>query len=425
MFRPSANIAAIMLLSAFGAQAQVSGPSLPLELPTLPGARVAELPGNLALPDEPLRTTRLVDIRRLVRKHHDLLTLDTRGEAVVRGEVLVLTPPVSLLDRLQASGYVVLRTTHLANLDLDIAAIATPRGRTPQQALRELRRKFPEGVYDYNHIYSRAGAAIDMVAVSSAREAASVPAGTVALGLVDGGVGDASLGFDQRRIQRWGCAGQIVTSTHGTAVASLLVGTGKPVRGVSPGARLYAADVYCGVPTGGNVLALAEAFAWLAANGVPVINISLVGQANATLEMVVGRLVARGTLVVAAVGNDGPAARPLYPAAYPGVIGVTGVDDNNRVLIEACRGSHVAFAAPGINLAASDSEAAGVAVRGTSFAAPLVAGLLAIELEAGDPASARARLAARAQDLGRKGPDEIYGVGLVGADYRVGVVPGL
>ena len=57
-----------------------------------------------------------------------------------------------------------------------------------------------------------------------------------------------------------------------------------------------------------------------------MINLSLVGPPNQALERVVGAMVKGGHLLVAAVGNDGPAAPPLYPASYPGVVGVSGVD---------------------------------------------------------------------------------------------------
>jgi hypothetical protein len=52
------------------------------------------------------------------------------------------------------------------------------------------------------------------------------------------------------------------------------------------GAELYAADVYCGLPTGGAVDAVADAFSWLAREQVPVINVSLVGAPNLMLENV-------------------------------------------------------------------------------------------------------------------------------------------
>ena len=51
------------------------------------------------------------------------------------------------------------------------------------------------------------------------------------------------------------------------------------------------------------------------------------------------------------------------------------------------------------------------------FAAPIVAGALARDLPSPDPAAAAratARLAQAAEDLGPKGPDRLYGKGLVG-----------
>jgi len=144
----------------------------------------------------------------------------------------------------------------------------------------------------------------------------------------------------------------VIPAAHGTAVASLLVGRATEFHGVLPSAELYAADVYCGAPTGGAVDALAGAFGWMVRERIAVINVSLVGPDNAVLARIVASLTARGYAIVAAVGNDGPAAPPLYPASYPHVIGVTGVDAQHRVLVEAARGAQVMFAAPGADMAA-------------------------------------------------------------------------
>jgi subtilisin family serine protease len=222
-------------------------------------------------------------------------------------------------------------------------------------------------------------------------------------------------------VHRFGCGGQYMPNAHGTAVGSLLAGSAANFSGAAPRAELYAADVYCGSPTGGSVDEAAAAFGWMAQQRVAVVNVSLVGPRNALMERVVKTLVDRGYLIVAAVGNDGPAAPPLFPAAYPGVVGVTAVDAKHRVLLEACRGKHVEFAAPGADLiAAVQAQPDAFAdVRGTSFAAPLVAGLLARELTEPDVAARDrivAALAAKAEDLGARGRDDTYGVGLVAAD---------
>jgi subtilisin family serine protease len=150
---------------------------------------------------------------------------------------------------------------------------------------------------------------------------------------------------------------------------------------------------------------------------VPVINVSLIGPPNVLLQRVIELASAHGHLIVAAVGNDGPAAPPLYPAAYPGVIAVTGVDRAGKVLIEAGRGKFIAFAAPGADIEAASLPSGSSPVRGTSFAAPIVASRLALRLERPDRAAAEravSELASAAVDLGRSGRDSVYGNGCIG-----------
>ena len=85
-------------------------------------------------------------------------------------------------------------------------------------------------------------------------------------------------------IHQFGCDGNPVPSVHGTAVASLLAGSAAAFQGAAPRAELFAADVYCGLPTGGAVEAVAAALGWMAKERVPVMNVSLVGPRNALLE---------------------------------------------------------------------------------------------------------------------------------------------
>jgi subtilisin family serine protease len=189
-----------------------------------------------------------------------------------------------------------------------------------------------------------------------------------------------------------------------------------------PGATLYAADVFCG-HGGGSLSLLAVELDWMARERVPVVNISLVGAKSVLLTTLVRVMGERGHLLVAAVGNDGPGAPPLFPAAYPEVVGVTGVDARQRVLPEACRGEQVDFAARGADFRAAQIGAGFNDVRGTSFATPIVAGLLASGHTTVDRANAvrvLEALAAGATDLGSEGIDTTYGRGLVGASLKPG-----
>ena len=148
---------------------------------------------------------------------------------------------------------------------------------------------------------------------------------------------------------------------------------------------------------------------------------SLVGPHEQPVEQIVGVVSSRGHIIVAAVGNDGPNAPPLYPAAYAEVIAVTGVDERKRALIEAGRGKHVDFAAPGANMSAAGVSPTFELVRGTSFAAPIVAGLLARQVEAPERSRVEAAVAVlieQAADLGARGRDKVYGDGLIGEAFR-------
>jgi subtilisin family serine protease len=288
-----------------------------------------------------------------------------------------------------------------------------------------LRRIDPLGTYDFNHVYLESGSVLltsePELPAAGRTVAAGVEATAIRVGLIDGGIELSHPVFSGVPMQLFGCGGKNVSSAHGTAVASLLVGHSSQFQGAAPNAQLFAADVYCGLPTGGAVDAVVAALAWFARAGVPVINVSLVGPPNAMLEQVVKMVVARGHLLVAAVGNDGPAAKPLYPASYPGVVGVTAVDAKRHVLIEASRGRQVSFAAPGADMVAAAPAGTFAVVRGTSYAAPIVAGLLAgfeTEPNVQNAATALERLKQQAVDLGKPGVDPVFGFGLVGEAIR-------
>lgn len=411
--------AALLSLSAPArlTQAQLPQVQLPVQLPG------SVLPETKRALGGVLRDTgaRALRADRLFNDHRASLDRDPRGDLVVRAEVIAIDISDAALANAIQARFSVLRTRELAELGVKITVLQTPEGWSAPRGLKRLRKLDPEGTYDYNHIYFDVG---EIGGAAPANPAAAAPASTGTghrVGLIDGGVEATHEALRTSVIQQFGCDGNPVPSVHGTAVASLLAGSARDFQGAAPRAQLFAADVYCGLPTGGAVEAVAAALGWMVKERVAVVNISLVGPRNALLERAVAVVLQRGHLIVAAVGNDGPAAPPLYPAAYKGVIGVTAVDANHRVLLEACRGKHLALAAPGADLRAADAaDASGYKeVRGTSFAAPLVAGLLARVLDAPDPAAsadALATLTARAIDLGPRGRDDIYGAGLVAAD---------
>ncbi len=382
---------------------------------------------RLRRPDSLLREIdlpelRLENVKQLLRRHRDVLEADPRGNPAVRGVILAWSPNEAAL---RESGLAIVRREQLDGLDETLVTLRVPAGADTDAVLTRLRERDPDGSYDYNHLYSGSGsgpARLAKAAGSDTSAPVSVPgidaAATPAVGLIDSGVDAGHPAFRTTSMQRWGCGNLTHPSLHGSAVAALMVGKTAQFQGVAPQARLYAADIYCNSPIGGAADTIALALAWMAREQVPVINMSIVGPANRALERAVAALQKRGHVVVAAVGNDGPAAPPLYPASYAGVVGVSAVDKRNRVLPEAGRGAQVMFAAPGSHMvSAAPGEPAFRTVRGTSFAAPIVAAMLAQLHARPDVHSARRAVAALAEQASGAVPNET-GLGIVGTLFR-------
>jgi subtilisin family serine protease len=419
-------LALLLSLGGAAAQAQLGLPGV--RVPVLPQLQVPGVTGAIqgvaGQVDAPvLQDARQVQVRDLIRRNRASIEADPNGAAIVRDELVAFSPTAADLAAAQAAGFGIVDTRTLDGLDARIVVLQVPTGLSMARALTRLRALAPTGTFDFNHLYSRSGApgagGESDASAAAVAPAPATPALPIRVGLVDGGIDDSHPVFKDLIIHRHGCGDVAVPEAHGTAVASLMVGRSAQFHGAAPGAELYAADVYCGQATGGSVEAVADALSWLARERVAVINVSLVGPPNVTLEAVVRLVIARGYILVAAVGNDGPAAPPLYPASYPGVVGVTAVDAHRHVLIEAARGPQVRFAAPGADMVAAKSPRGFDAVRGTSFAAPLVACLLATEHREPDKDQALRAiddLAHRAISLGGHAPDRTYGYGLVAAD---------
>ena len=323
---------------------------------------------------------RVLDLRRqrlnaLIRANRNTLDRDGDGQPVRKGELIVADPDPASLVLAQRAGFRMAADQRIGELGLRMVTLAPPRGMNVRDGLKTLRKIAPALAADYNHIFEPAGGALLPAAAASLAATSSVRAGT-RIAMIDGGVASHP-SMAQAAIEQRGFAGAAQPTGHGTAVGSLLVGNQGPFRGAARGAQLFVGDVYGGNPAAGSATTIVRALAWAASKRPSVINISLVGPANQTLARAIAALQVRGIAVVAAVGNDGPAAPPQYPASYPGVIAVTGVDAGDRALREAGRALHIDYAAPGADLVAAMPGKGFITVRGTSFAAPLVSARIA------------------------------------------------
>jgi subtilisin family serine protease len=156
----------------------------------------------------------------------------------------------------------------------------------------------------------------------------------------------------------------------------------------------------------------------MAEESLRVVNLSFAGPRNDVLSATLAQASRQGMILIAASGNNGPAAAPAYPAADESLIAVTALDAAHRLYGAANRGDYIDFAAPGVDIWTARAGGGGAYRSGTSFAAPYVAAVVVAELALNPRLSAgllKEGLRRRAQDLGPAGKDPGFGWGLVRA----------
>ena len=269
--------------------------------------------------------------------------------------------------------------------------------------------------------------------------AVSTGAGVV-VGVVDSGINSANpdLSGQVLTVPKTNFIGGASTDTrdlngHGTHVAGIIAAAanGSGVVGVAPAAKLVAVRV---ASANGRVSASALGQGIRrAAELAPIINVSI-GGASCCLNDI-KYAVTRGTLLVAAAGNNGSQA-PVWPARYAKeqwangqIIVVGAVDQSNRIASWSNRAGDTQnyfLVAPG-QWILSTKDTSLVYMSGTSMAAPQVAGAAALVkskwtfLRANQIAEILLR---SATDLGAPGTDPVYGRGLLNIEQALKPIGG-
>jgi subtilisin family serine protease len=226
---------------------------------------------------------------------------------------------------------------------------------------------------------------------------------------------------------------------HGTNVASVLAGRGHGpghsagVIGTAPAATIIPASY--AVATGDDKSP--DAIRWAVDHGVTVLNLSYVsdfpGQQDA-----VRYAESKDVVVVASTGDVFAGSERntmLPPAALPGVLAVTGVDENLKSDPGAVVGKGTAIAAPfsttpsnkfsgsaktGLPVANPRNDPSGAYIErtGTSLSAPIVAGIVALvrqQFPDLDAANVINRIIKTATPAGGSVPNDTYGYGIINA----------
>lgn len=182
---------------------------------------------------------------------------------------------------------------------------------------------------------------------------------------------------------------------HGTHTASDIAGTGKGLNGkgaygLAPGVKILpvkntTSDMNPAMTQDQYVDQLSRGIVYAADNGARIVNVSqgtnvLTPANRSQLQAAVNHAIERGALVVASVGNEGKQGNALvYPAALPGVVGVSGSDRDGKFWEESQHGQQVVLAAPATDIYGACTGPSGYCKgNGTSDSTALVSASAAL-----------------------------------------------
>lgn len=230
-------------------------------------------------------------------------------------------------------------------------------------------------------------------------------------------------------------------NSHGTHVAGIIAAenNGIGVVGVAPNASIYSVKVLDGAGFG-HASWIIAGIEWAIENDMDIITMSLGAQQDdpdlVSLRTATENAYNAGILLVASAGNTN-GGLTTYPAKYDSVIAVTATDKNDLNTSFSPIDPKIELAAPGVDIISTtgNSNSNNICknsycpLKGTSMAAPHVAGVAALIISNGIPdvngdgvfnnTDVRLKLQKTSVDLGLSGHDDIYGYGLVDASMAV------
>jgi len=236
---------------------------------------------------------------------------------------------------------------------------------------------------------------------------------------------------------------------HGTVVAGIIAAhpnNAKGIAGINPWARIMPLKV---ADHRGRTdsLKVAKAIVFATDHGARVINISLgTNRVSEAVHRAVDYAARKNVLVVVSAGNEGVDVKGFTPSAFASTIAAAAVDPNLTRAGFSNFGDNVTIAAPGVDVlslraagtdlmryARADYKPGSAVVDkryyrvdGTSFAAPMVAGVASLILSMRPELSAadvKRMILQSARDIGEPGRDTSFGYGLLDVDAAVTADP--
>ena len=173
---------------------------------------------------------------------------------------------------------------------------------------------------------------------------------------------------------------------HGTHVAGIIKASnnGFGIKGIA-----YNSEFYFGKITndlyGDNILYLIKAIEWATGLGADIISISIgFGEDNEQLGLAISAAFEKGVLVICSAGNkdETTGMNILYPAHYNSTLSIGGLTKSDSPLSDSINPGQTDLFAPGEEILSTYLDTGYKILSGSSQAAPYVAGVSCLLLEA-------------------------------------------
>ena len=308
---------------------------------------------------------------------------------------------------------------------LGIYLVRLPRGADVPRAAAALTRNPWVAVAEPNYVYDLPRAAASSGPETGRTQAAPPPpAGAAALAIFDSGLDGLPL-LDDAVTGSYNAVnpGEPMSDTvgHGTQMALIGAGAvapdGIPLAAVDESVPILAVRSFDDEGRATNY-GLLRGIDYTVDHGGRVISMSWGTETSSEfLEYAIGYAQEKGLLVVASAGNQ-PINRPMYPAAYEGVLGISAVTPDGELWSKSNYGDFIFAAAPGTGTFPVGHNGPPGAYAGTSISSPFIGRALTQYLTQNPGAGNQDAVDALKDaltDSGENGKDEFYGYGTLDA----------
>jgi minor extracellular protease Epr len=210
---------------------------------------------------------------------------------------------------------------------------------------------------------------------------------------------------------------------HGTSVAGVISAkdSGFGIVGVAPNSKIIPVKVISNRGIGQGVKSLEQALDYALEVRPDIVNLSLGSRSELgdTFKKYLKYLNKFNIPVICAMGNFGE-KYACYPAEYPETIGVTSYKKNRNISDFSSRSNDADFALPGEDILTTGLNNQYSIVKGTSFSAPFLSGIVSIILSEAKKKNIQYSvenikdiLQKSCKDYGPEGKDRYYGHGII------------